>query len=136
MSDHSNRGKWAEPEFSKSELGDDRLRKRLIQIAERLSEFPESSMNQACGTWAETKAAYRFFQNDRVDVESILNSHRERVSDRAKKESTILVAQDTSYFLYSHHPSTQGMGRINGFKSKSTSKVPRTSRIVMHPHWP
>src|SRR6476660_9805040 len=75
----SSKGKWAEQEFSNIDLGDLRLNKRLIQIAESFSESPESPINQACETWAETKAAYRFFQNDSVNVDALLKSHAERV---------------------------------------------------------
>ena len=128
----SSKGKWAEQEFSNVDLGDLRLNKRLIQIAESFSESPESPINQACETWAGAKAAYRFFQNENVSAESILKSHVQNVAGRIKKENLVLVAQDTSYFLYSSHPSVQGMGRVNGFKSKSTSKTLKTSGIVMH----
>ena len=54
--------KEPEQEFLKTDLGDHRLNKRLI--AERLSESPEYPINQTCESWAETKAAYLFFQND------------------------------------------------------------------------
>jgi hypothetical protein len=42
-------------------LPDRRLEKRLRQLVERLSAAPERSLPDACGSWHETKAAYRFF---------------------------------------------------------------------------
>jgi hypothetical protein len=60
---------WARAEFSGVELGDKRLNERLIKLCDRLSDSPESSINRACEDWAETKAAYRFFKNERVDSE-------------------------------------------------------------------
>ena len=52
----------------KIDLGDKRLDSRLIKLCDTFSESPESPINQACADWAETKAAYRFFQNKNVDV--------------------------------------------------------------------
>jgi hypothetical protein len=57
---------WAAEEFSDVNLGDKRLNARLMKICDRFSEFPENPINQACADWAETKAAYRFFQNENV----------------------------------------------------------------------
>jgi len=66
---------WARSEFEEVDLGDQRLRTRLIKLADRFAASPESPMNQACNDWAETKAAYRFFQNENVHEEDILRSH-------------------------------------------------------------
>lgn len=48
------------------DFGDKRVNERFIMTAERMLSSPESSINQACIGWAETKAAYRLFDNDRV----------------------------------------------------------------------
>ena len=54
---------WATEELADVNLGDKRLKARLMKMCDRFSEAPESPINQACADWAETKAAYRFFQN-------------------------------------------------------------------------
>ncbi len=41
-------------------LPDARLYERLDRLVEALSKAPEQSIPQACGSVAETKAAYRF----------------------------------------------------------------------------
>ena len=69
---------WAVNEFEKIDLGDKRLNVRIVRLCDTLSEAPESPINQACADWAETKAAYRFFQNDNVDTEQIMSAHRRR----------------------------------------------------------
>ena len=56
---------WATEEFAEIDLGD----KRLIHLCGRFSNAPESPINQACEDWSETKAAYRFFQNDSVEID-------------------------------------------------------------------
>ena len=63
-----NRSSWAAEEFAEVKLGDKRLDARLIKLCDRFSDAPERPINQACVDWAETKAAYRFFQNNKVEV--------------------------------------------------------------------
>jgi hypothetical protein len=41
-------------------LPDARLADRLDRLVGQLSDNPEASIPQACGSWHETKAAYRF----------------------------------------------------------------------------
>ncbi len=41
-------------------LPDARLVDRLERLVGQLSENPEASIPEACGSWPETKAAYRF----------------------------------------------------------------------------
>ena len=48
------------------DLGDPRRNQRAIRLIERLSAQPTASVPQACGDWADTLAAYRFFDNDKV----------------------------------------------------------------------
>ena len=90
---------WADDEFAGVDLGDKRLDSRLVKLCDSLSESPESPINQACEDWQETKAAYRFFQNENVDVGKILEAHRGKTSTRASRHRTILALQDTSYFV-------------------------------------
>ncbi len=49
-------------EFKGIDLGDKRLNQRAVLLAEQLSGNPTASIPQACGGWAETAAAYRFFR--------------------------------------------------------------------------
>ena len=86
---------WASEEFSEVNLGDKRLDARLIRLCDRFSDAPESPINQACEDWAETKAAYRFFQNESVQVDEILAAHRCKTALRAKAHQTVLALQDT-----------------------------------------
>ena len=114
---------WAADEFKEIKLGDKRLDKRMIKLCDTLSESPESPINQACEDWGETKAAYRFFNNENVDSEQILSVHRTKTAERATKEETILVAQDTSYFIYSNHVKTKGLGDLGYKKGNNDEKI-------------
>lgn len=122
---------WAADEFKEINLGDKRLNKRMTKLCDTLSESPESPINQACEDWGETKAAYRFFNNENVDSEQILSVHRTKTAERATKEETILVAQDTSYFIYSNHLKTKGLGDI-GYKKGNNDEKIYSKGLVMH----
>lgn len=63
---------WAGEEFKEIDLGDVRLNKRTVLLAERMAASPMASIPQACGGWAETQAAYRYLSNDDIDWESIM----------------------------------------------------------------
>ena len=118
-----NESSWAAEEFAEIDLGDKRLDARLIKLCEGFSDAPESSINQACVDWAETKAAYRFFQNDNVEVGEVLAVHRCKTAQRAKEHKTVLALQDTSYFVYTNHPKTGGLGKMSLKKGKTVKKI-------------
>lgn len=122
---------WAADEFNEVDLGDKRRESRLVKLCDSFSEAPESPINQACEDWAETKAAYRFFQNEHVDAGQIMAAHRGKTSVRAANHSTILALQDTSYFVYTNHPKTQGLGEISMKKGKNIDKI-YSHGLVMH----
>ena len=122
---------WAAEESETVDLGDRRLDTRLIKLCDTLSEAPESPINQACEDWAETKAAYRFFQNENVDVGEIMAAHRHKTTERAADHDTILALQDTSYFVYTNHPKTEGLGKMSLKKGRNVAKI-YSRGLVMH----
>jgi len=122
---------WASEEFMDVDLGDKRLNTRLAGLCGSLSESPDSPINQACTDWAETKAAYRFFQNENVDTRAILSAHRLKTAERAKRHKTILAIQDTSYCVYTSHTKTAGLGRMSLKKGKNVKNI-YSNGLVMH----
>ena len=71
MSPHS----WAAQEITTPDLGDGRLSKRRAVLLEPLAAHPAQSLPQACGTWADTKAAYRFMASPQVTPRGIRDAH-------------------------------------------------------------
>jgi hypothetical protein len=99
-------------EFGDAPLGDARLVKRLIGIAEKLGEQPTASIPQACGTWDHIKGAYRFFDNHRVDEDQILAAHQQASQERARSHTVVLAVQDTTQLDFTHHPATSELGMM------------------------
>lgn len=87
---------WVIEELSKLSLGDKRLNKRAKKILSQLSRNPTDSIPVACSGAAETKAAYRFFDNDQVTSEKIQEAHFEATLSRMKEHPTVLIPQDTT----------------------------------------
>jgi hypothetical protein len=110
---------WMEEEFGTAALGDKRLVERLMQLGEAFFAMPTANIPQACASKAATKAAYRFFDNDQVRMEAILQPHFDATEQRIGNHPIVLVAQDTSTLNYTHHPLTQGLGPINTIKDKN-----------------
>ena len=63
---------WIVEEMAGVDLGDKRLNKRCKRVLERLAADPQASINGACHGWAETHAAYQFFNHEAVDEHQIL----------------------------------------------------------------
>lgn len=118
MSDNhvTSDNQWAVEEFAHVELNDARLNRRCQEIAHALGQQPNTPINQACEDWADTKAAYRFFDNNKVTPDRILAPHQQRTVERISKHSLVLAVQDTTFFNYTHHPHTKGLGAIGNKK--------------------
>jgi Transposase DNA-binding/Transposase Tn5 dimerisation domain len=93
-------------------FGDHRLTKRLVNILTSLFENQEQSLPSSCGSWSETKAAYRFFDNERVTSDEIYASHRRATLERINEQPVILSIQDTTTLNYTLHRATTGLGSI------------------------
>ena len=83
-------------------MGDARLNRRLVKrLATRFAEQPTASIPGACGDWAETMAAYRFFDQASADKrglnwQAILQPHIEGSEARMMQHPVVLCLQDTT----------------------------------------
>ena len=100
-------------ELASVNLGDQRLNRRARWLVEQCAARPTASIPGACGDWANSKAAYRFFDNAKVTHAALVAGPRPACLERIRQEKLILVVQDTTTFDYTHHPSVQGLGVID-----------------------
>ena len=103
---------WVHREFGGAKLGDARLDARLLDLGAAFFARPQANIPQACGSAAAAKAAYRFFDNDRVTMDALLEPHRRATIERMRREPVVLVAQDTTSLCYTTHPGMTGIGPI------------------------
>ena len=124
---------WAVAELATINLNDKRLDRRGRKLADDLGRQPSASINQACEDWADSKAAYRFFANQSVTPEQILAPHTQRTVERMRDQTVVLAVQDTTFFNYTHHPETQGLGEI-GTKKQDQRGFGLHSTLAVTPH--
>jgi len=106
-------GDWAEEELGQVQLGDERLRQRLLVVARDFYARPQSNVPQSCGgDRAKTKAAYRLFDHPQVNLDAVLESHYAATATRVAQQAVVLAAQDTTSLNYSTHPATENLGPI------------------------
>jgi len=112
---------WAVHEFADADLGDERRTTRLVELAYALGQHPTAALPEACGTGSMLKAAYRFFDNDGIAPQDILQSHVEATYTRLGAVPVVLAVQDTTEVNWTRHPATQGLGPL-GHSSQGTCR--------------
>ena len=87
---------WVVEELKDVNLEDKRLNDRMVQVLDQLGGHPSASIPAACTGWAETFAAYRFFDNKKVSFEKLLEPHIEASYRRIKEHPVVILVQDTT----------------------------------------
>lgn len=87
---------WIENELRTVNLADERLNRRYRLLLDQFSDKPTLSIPAACGGWAETLAAYRFFDNQRVGPSQLLQPHCDATIERIRQHPVVLIPQDTT----------------------------------------
>ena len=89
---------WIAEELRTVSLPDARLEHRCRLLLDRLSSKSMQSIPTACGGWAETQAAYRFFANERVTAKQLHQPHWDATLERIGQHPVVLMTQDTTQF--------------------------------------
>ena len=117
---------WAEHEFGNAPLGDKRLSKRLVNVADAKAQNPGSAFSGAVqGNWPATKAYYRMIDQPEasaVNLENILQPHRERTARRMMGQKTVLCLQDGSELNYTNLEKCSGLGVLKANQTGAKTK--------------
>ena len=104
---------WIINEIKTVDLGDKRLNKRFGNVLEMLGRQPHESITVKSNNWAEVKAAYRFFDNESVNLDAVLAPHYDATLERIRAEKVVLLPQDTTELDYSSKKATTGIGKLH-----------------------
>jgi len=110
---------WAVKELAGLQLPDQRLIKRAQLIVSQFSRQPTASIPQACEELSQAKAAYRFFDNEEVAPEALIEAHTRSTVQRMQGREVVPALQDTTHLNYSTHPETEGLGPISNNADKT-----------------
>jgi hypothetical protein len=114
---------WTEEEFARVQFFDQRLKHRLFTLAADFFAQPGELVPQSSkGSAAKTKAAYRFFKNSNVDMQTLLRPHIESTIERLRSHPVIVAVQDTTTLTYTGHP-PEGVGPINTSQNTAVGLV-------------
>jgi transposase-like protein/transposase Tn5 family protein/DDE family transposase len=106
---------WVAEEMATVDLNDQRLSQRLRLILSQLAAHPTASLPAACGGYAEITAAYRFFDNDKVGFDGVLQPHIDRTRARTAAQRVVLVVPDTTEIDVTRpEQQVQGAGPLDG----------------------
>ena len=101
---------WVDQELDGAYFQDVRLGKRLRTLLGLMSNGLGQTIPLACQDWANTKAAYRFFANPRINEEEILSGHFASTHARAAAiEEPLLVLHDTTEFTFQANGPSVGL---------------------------
>jgi hypothetical protein len=121
---------WIENEVMGCEFQDARQGNRLRQLLKQMSGKVGATTPLACQDWANTKAAYRFFDNSRGSQANILVGHFAATRSRfgSAGGNRALVLHDTTEFSF-----TRQDGEKIGILKRYSGTRPFTScGILMH----
>jgi hypothetical protein len=117
---------WAAQEFGGAPLGDARLSRRLVDIAQSKAGKPGSAFTGvAGGDGPAVKAYYRLIDHpdeNAVSMPHILEPHRERTVRRMKAQRTVLCIQDGSDLDYTSLGQCEGLGVIGTNQTSAQSR--------------
>ena len=92
---------WVDQEIAGCVFKDARLGCRFGKLLKRIGSAMGESIPLVCLDWANTKAAYRFLANDRVNEGDILGGHFQSTRGRfAATDGPVPILHDTTEFIY------------------------------------
>ena len=119
-------GNWASEEFGGAPLGDARLSRRLVNIAQSKGQEPGRAFSGvAQGDWPAVKAYYRLIDHPdeaAVSLPQILQPHRKRTLRRMQGQRTVLCIQDGTDLDYTSLAQCEGLGVIGSNQTGAQSR--------------
>src|SRR2546429_1012989 len=127
---------WIDREIGECEFRDARLGDRFRKLLGQIGSAMGQSIPLVCQDWANTKAAYRFFSNDRVSEADILAGHFQSTFERAvATDGPVFVLHDTTEFSFQRED-TEAIGitkSVNSGRDKAGRLRSHTvCGILMH----
>lgn len=105
---------WAEAEFGRTELGDKRRTRRLVEIARDVALRPGGTVTSVVHGDAQREGAFRFLENDATDVRAMSRASSCSTIERSRGLPWAWVALDQSNVSMTDRQGVKDFGRITG----------------------
>jgi hypothetical protein len=99
-------------EYEGLSLGDKRLARRALEIAEAAARSPADSFPEQMFSTAGREALYRFFSNPKVTLPGLLEAHIRATHERMVGHDVVRIAHDTTSMTFSGE--REGLGFTTG----------------------
>lgn len=131
-------GSFGVRQFGRADLGDQRLNRRLVQLADEVTGHPGGTLPDKLRQPKDLKAFYRLMNHERVTPEKVLAPHRVETLERMHQhDGVVLVLHDTTTLDYSTLTSLAedlgqiGEGHGRGYLCHNSLAVAADSREVL-----
>jgi hypothetical protein len=98
--------------FGAVQLGDRRRNARLVQVAQRLIEYPDGSLPKRMKDHAQLTALYRLMDAPQVTHQAVLRPHAQRTLQEMRQHPVVLLVHDSTELDYNTHKILQNLGQI------------------------
>jgi hypothetical protein len=113
---HDTRRGWAYATFGTAEIGDDRLSRRLIDVASRVAMRPAGTVTEVFDDGADREAAYRLLSNGTVKSEALAEAMFRSTARACARETTIYVAVDGSSLSIADPKKKRPVGAVGAWR--------------------
>ena len=106
---------WAEREFGRAQLGDERRRSRLVDIGAAMAARPSGTITDSFPGAAAREAAYRFLENDAIEPQAIATAVAAAAATRCFGQPFVFVPIDGSSLNLRDDARRRGLGIVGPY---------------------
>lgn len=112
-STHNAQSDFGHNHFSQVQLGDKRRNRRLVALANELTNHPGGTLPHKLKNPADLTALYRLCRCEKVTHEALMNSSTQYVRQQLDKhQGDILILHDATELDYTSHQSLKNLGQL------------------------
>lgn len=120
----------AQQVFGDANLGDQRLERRLVEIAAQSFRTPAGTITSVFTGAADREAVYRFVENPRARSESVLAAQLRATGRLASRESYIFVPVDGSSLTVTDRSQARQVGTVGTYSKRGRGLIVVTALAV------
>lgn len=118
-----NETRLAQQIFGDADLGDQRLERRLVEIAAQSFRAPAGTITTVFTSAADREAVYRFVENSRAESEAVLAAQLRATARLARGEEYIFVPVDGSSLTVVDRSKAREVGSVGTYSKRARGLI-------------